>query len=445
MKISFISLGCAKNQVNCEQMIWLVREAGYEVTGEVEYSDAVVLNTCGFIESAKSEAIEYIIELGMLKAEDRLGAIIVTGCLPERYREEVLSELPEIDALVGTGSLNEIVEVIEAVTAGESPAVFGDIDAPVSEAGRVITTSEHWTYLRIAEGCDNRCSFCVIPSLRGKYRSRDFNAVITEAKWLADGGMREIIIIAQDITRYGLDRYGELRLPELLTELAKIDGIEWIRLHYLYPDEMTDELIDVVAREDKIVKYLDIPIQHINDRILRAMNRRGTSADIRALFKKLRERIPGVVLRTSLIAGLPGEGEPEFEELCDFLREVKIERAGVFPYSPEEGTPAAAMENQVGEDVKSRRVELIMDIQARIMDEFSSGRVGKPERVFCEGYDELAECWFGRSPADSPEIDGKVFFTAGGAGIREGDFYSVLITDVLDGDLIGELIDDNGQ
>ncbi len=317
------------------------------------------------------------------------------------------------------------------------PELFGDINAPVDETERIITTGPGWAYIKIAEGCDNRCAYCVIPSIRGSFRSRPMEAVIREAESLAASGVRELIVVAQDITRYGTDLYGERRLPQLVRELAGIEGIKWIRLHYLYPDMIDGELIKTVAEEKKVVKYLDIPIQHISDAVLRKMNRRGTGAEIRALFDRLRREIPGLVLRTSIITGLPGEGEAEFEELCRFLRQAKIERAGVFTYSPEEGTPAAEMERP-DEETAARRSEILTAIQSRVMDEFNKRRIGAVTEVIAESYDRQAECWCGRSWADSPEVDGKVFFT--GKNVRAGEFYKVRLTDTLEGDLVGEKV-----
>ena len=343
--IALISLGCAKNLVNSEQMLYLLSEAGYALAPSPDGADAVIINTCGFIDAAKSEAIDTILEMAKLKAEGRLGKIIVTGCLTERYRAAVTDELPEVDAILGVGSFGDIVPAVNAVFEEKPVSLFADNSAPVDEIPRVVSTGPSWAYLRIAEGCDNFCAFCAIPYIRGRYRSREMENVIDEARDLAAHGVKEIIVIAQDITRYGTDLYGKRCLAELCRRISEIDGVEWIRLHYTYPDQFDDELIDEIASNPKIVKYLDIPIQHINNKILKNMNRHGTGDDIRALFKTLRRRIPGLVLRTSLIAGLPGEGEDEFEELCSFLLEAKIERAGVFPFSPEEGTPAAKMEH----------------------------------------------------------------------------------------------------
>jgi ribosomal protein S12 methylthiotransferase len=433
--IGFVSLGCAKNQVNSEQMIYLLDQAGYQLTTRVENVDVVVVNTCGFIDSAKSEAIAEIIELGKLKEEGKIGKILVAGCLSQRYQDELMQELPEVDGVLGTGSYNDIVAAVDEVLAGQTPRKFADINAPLDEGSRVLTTPNYFAYLKIAEGCDNRCSFCIIPYLRGKYRSRDFDELVQEAKDLAAGGVRELIVVAQDISRYGIDRYGRYRLAELLTELCKIPQLRWIRLHYLYPDEIDDNLIDLIAREDKIVKYLDIPILHVNDTILKRMNRRGSKAYLDELFTKLRDRIPGLVLRTSLIAGLPGEGEEEFDELCQFLRKHKLERVGAFVFSPEEGTPAAKMEYP-DQETAERRVEILVDLQSRIMDEYNESKLGQTVTVLCEGYDRLAECHFGRTYADSPDIDGKVFFDSP-VRLREGSFVEVEITEIMDGDLVG--------
>lgn len=434
-KISLISLGCAKNLVNSEQMLYLLSEAGYTLVPEPDGADAVIINTCGFIDAAKSEAIDTVLEMAELKKAGKLGKIIVTGCLAERYQDTVMQELPEIDAVLGVGSFGDIVEAVTKALNNESVLSFGDKNAPVEETPRVVSTGPSWAYLRIAEGCNNFCAFCAIPYIRGRYRSREIENVVEEARELAEHGVKELIVIAQDITRYGTDLYGKRCLAELCRRLAEIDGVEWIRLHYLYPDQFDDELIDEIASNEKIVKYLDIPIQHINNDILKSMNRRGTGDDIRKLFKELRERIPGVVLRTSLISGLPGEGDAEFEELCSFLREAKIERAGVFPFSPEEGTPAAKMPHVDAEEAQ-RRADLIMEIQAGVMDEFNASLIGKVLEVLCLDYDEDSQMWVGRSCYDSPDIDGLVFFDGDGG---EGNIVYVNITAVDDdGNLIGE-------
>jgi len=437
VKVAFISLGCAKNTVNAEQMMALCRDAGMELLAAPEGADVVVINTCGFIDSAKSEAIDNILAMAELKAEGQIGKILVTGCLSQRYKQEILTELPEVDGILGTGSYSEIVSAIEEVAAGGVPCRFGSIHAPVEELDRVLTTPPYIAYLRIAEGCDNHCAYCVIPSLRGKYRSRRMEDVLAEAKKLADGGVKELIIIAQDITRYGIDLYGAKKLSALLRELCKMD-FRWIRLHYLYPDEIDDELIDTIAEEPKILKYLDIPIQHCNDQVLRAMNRRNTKEELLELFYTLRGRIDGLVLRTSLIAGLPFEDEDAFEELCRFLREVRIERAGVFPYSPEEGTAAAKMLNRVDTAEAERRAELIVDVQSDIMDEFNDSRMGEITEVLCEGWDGQSMSYTGRSWAESPDIDGRIYFTAE-REVQAGEFVPVRITGAMDGELTGEL------
>lgn len=436
VKVSFISLGCAKNLVNTEQMMALCRDAGHTLLEEPAGADVVVINTCGFIDSAKEEAIDTILAAAQLKAEGKVRKILVTGCLTQRYQQEILTELPEVDGIMGTGSYGEIVAALEELMGGGHPCRFASIHGRIDEFDRVLTTPKHYAYLRIAEGCDNHCAYCVIPSLRGRYRSRRMEDVLAEAKKLADAGVRECIVIAQDITRYGIDLYGERKLAALLRELCKLD-FHWIRLHYLYPDEFTDELIDTIADEEKVLPYLDIPIQHCNDKVLKAMNRRGDKAELLALSRKLRARIPGLVLRTSLIAGLPYEDEAAFEELCEFLQEVRIERAGVFPYSPEEGTPAAKME-RVDTDEAERRADLIVDVQSRIMDDFNDSRMGGVTEVLCDGFDNQAMMFVGRSYAESPDIDGRIYFTADHE-VEAGQFVPVRITGAMDGELTGEL------
>lgn len=437
LKVAFISLGCAKNLVNTEQMMALCREAGFTVTGEADGADVAVLNTCGFIESAKSEAIDQILELGQLKAEGRLKKLLVAGCLTQRYADDIRTELPEVDGMLGTGSYTDVVTAVRELMEGGKAEHFGDIQHTYEDGERWVTTPGYTAYLKIAEGCSNGCAFCIIPKLRGRYRSRSMDSVLAEAKRLADSGVRELIVIAQDITRYGWDLKDGTTLAGLLTELCKLP-FHWIRLHYLYPEAVTDELIGVIAREEKIVHYLDIPIQHANDGILKAMRRRSTRAEIETLFAKLRAAMPDVVIRTSLICGLPGEGEAEFEELCDFLREQKLQRAGVFRFSPEEGTLAAAMENQVDPETAERRVELVVDLQSQIMDEYNEERLGSIMEVLCEGFDAEEGCFVGRTYADSVEIDGRVLFTAAGR-IEPGTFVHVRITGTADGDLTGEI------
>ena len=435
--VAFQSLGCSKNLVNTEQMMALCRAAGYNVTGEPRGADVAVLNTCGFIEAAKSEAIDCILELAQLKKEGQLKKLLVTGCLSQRYPQDIRTELPEVDGLLGTGSYTDVVSAIEELMAGEQAQHFGDIHRTYEDGERVVTTPPYTAYLKIAEGCSNGCAFCIIPKLRGRYRSRSMEHILEEAQKLADNGVQELIVIAQDITRYGQDLDQPTTLAALLRELCKLP-FHWIRLHYLYPEAVTDELIEVIAKERKIVKYLDIPIQHANDGILKAMRRRSTKAEIETLFAKLRAAMPRVVIRTSLICGLPGEGEEEFEELCEFLKEQKIQRAGVFQFSPEEGTLAAAMEHQVDPEVAARRVELVVDLQSRIMDEYNQERLGTCMEVLCEGFDANEGCFVGRTYADSVDIDGRVLFTAAG-DVKAGEFVWVRITGTADGDLTGEI------
>ena len=436
-KIAFVSLGCAKNLVNTEQMMALCRKAGHTITGEPEGADVAVLNTCGFIESAKSEAIDNILQLGRLKEEGKLKKLLVAGCLTQRYPDDIRKELPEVDGMLGTGSYTDVVAAVEELMAGEKAEHFAGIHTTYEDGERIVTTPPYTAYLKIAEGCSNGCAFCIIPKLRGRYRSRSMDALLTEARGLAQAGVKELIVIAQDITRYGMDRKDGSSLAGLLRELCKLD-FHWVRLHYLYPEVITDDLIQTMAQNPKIVHYLDIPIQHCNDGILKAMRRHTTKADIQALFAKLRNAMPDVVLRTSLICGLPGEGEAEFEELCQFLREEKLQRAGVFQFSPEEGTLAAAMDDQVDPDVAQRRVELVVDLQSRVMDEYNEQRLGTVMEVLCEGFDSQAGCYVGRTYADSVEIDCHVYFTAAGL-VPAGSFVNVRITGTMDGDLTGEI------
>lgn len=442
--IGFISLGCAKNQVDCERMMYRVQEAGYDVSGQITGCDVVVINTCGFIDSAKSEAIDHILMAGALKAEGKIGRILVTGCLSQRYQDEILKEMPEVDGVLGTGSYTEIVPAIQSLLKGETVRSFGSIDAPEEETWRILTTPQHYAYIKIAEGCDNRCSYCVIPSLRGKYRSRKMDDVLYEARMLASTGVKELIVVAQDTSRYGTDFPEHRRLlPELLHELCKIEELQWIRVHYVYPDEIDDEFIKVMAEEPKIVKYLDIPIQHCNDRILELMNRRGNGAFLRQLLAKLRSNIPGLVIRTSLITGLPGEGEAEFQELCDFLQEVRMERVGAFPFSPEEGTKAAEMEH-VDSDTAMERAQKVEMIQSQIMDGYNASMIGRTMDILVDGYDQEYQQFYGRTYADSPEIDGRVWIAAP-EPLHEGDFVKVTIDGTQDGDLTGYIFEEAEQ
>lgn len=442
--IGFISLGCAKNQVDCERMMYRVQEAGHTVKSDIVGSDVVVINTCGFIDSANAEAIDYILQTAALKAEGLVGKILVTGCMSQRYQTDILAEMPEVDGILGTGSYTEIVPAIEALLADQQVVDFGSIDAPEQETGRVMTTPEHYAFIKIAEGCDNRCAYCIIPYLRGKYRSRQLDDVLYEARLLAEGGVKELIVVAQDTSRYGTDLPGHKRLlPELLRQLCRIEKLHWIRVHYVYPDEIDDEFIDVMATEPKIVKYLDIPIQHCNSEILSRMNRRGDGAFLRELFAKLRARIPGLVIRTSLITGLPGEGEEEFQELCDFLRELRLERVGAFAFSPQEGTPAIDME-YVDNETAVKRAELLEMIQSEIMDDYNASMRGKTLEILVDGYDEEMEQFYGRSYGDSPDIDGRVWI-ATEEPLREGDFVWVRIDGCVDGDLSGYPVEEDAK
>ena len=439
--IGFISLGCAKNQVDCERMMYRVQEVGFTVQPDVVGCDAVVINTCGFIDSAKSEAIDFILQMAQLKAQGLVGKILVTGCLSQRYQQQILQELPEVDGILGTGSYTQVVPALEKLLEGETVEDFGSIDAPEVETGRILTTPEHYAYIKIAEGCDNRCAYCIIPYLRGKFRSRQMDDVLYEARLLADSGVKELIVVAQDTSRYGTDLPGHKRLlPELLQELCKIAGFEWIRIHYVYPDEIDDALIRVIANEPKIVKYLDIPIQHCNSKILKLMNRRGDGAFLRELFAKLRKNIPGLVLRTSVITGLPGEGETEFAELCEFLKEQRLERVGAFPFSPEEGTPAAEMEF-VSAEIAQKRAQLIEEIQSRIMDDYNDAMIGKTVDVLVDGFDQEFEQFYGRTFADSPEIDGRVWIASEEA-LVDGSFVKVCIDGLIDGELSGYIVEE---
>ncbi|MBR4554476.1 MAG: 30S ribosomal protein S12 methylthiotransferase RimO [Ruminococcus sp.] len=439
-RVGMVSLGCAKNQVDAERMLYLLKEAGFELVADAALADVVIVNTCGFIESAKQEAIDTILEFCTLKQEGRIKAVVCTGCLAERYREEVLKEIPELDAVVGIGCNGDIVQVIRNIYAGDKDInLFGEKENLEIEGKRIISTQPFYAYLKVAEGCDNYCTFCAIPSIRGRFRSRSVESITEEAKELAARGVTELVVIAQDTTRYGEDLYGEPRLPELLRELCKVEGIRWIRTLYAYPERITDELLDTIAEEDKLVKYLDIPLQHCNAEILRRMNRGGSREELKALIEKIRARIPGIVLRTTMLTGFPGETEEQFEELCSFVKEMKFERLGCFAYSAEEGTPAAGFEDQVPIKVKEKRSEIIMEEQMFISDRFNETQLGKTLEVVTEGFDRYAECWYGRSAMDAPEIDGKVFFTSD-RKLREGEYVRVQIDDVMDYDLLGTRI-----
>lgn len=437
-KVGMISLGCPKNQVDAEHMLALMDAEGWEIVDYVDGCDVVIVNTCGFIDDAKKEAIENILDMVELKKEGVIGKIIVTGCLAQRYKEEIVKEIPEVDAVVGIGANGNIIKTVEEVMDSVSTIEKYPprCDLPL-EGQRILTTPQYWAYLKIGEGCSNRCTYCTIPSIRGNMRSRSMENVIEEAKQLAELGVKELILIAQDTTSYGLDLYGELKLPELINELCKIDSIEWIRLLYCYPDRITDELVETMKNQDKVVNYIDLPLQHADDKILKAMNRRGDQALIRSVISKLRAEIPDVVIRTTFIVGFPGEGEEEFETLAEFVNEIEFDRLGVFTFSPQEGTPAFDMEGQVDEDVKTRRGEVIMQDQYSIMEEKNNEKIGKTYKVVVEEYDGYSDSYTGRTYMDAPEIDGLVKFTSQ-KDLDIGDFVDVEIFDVEDYDLIGE-------
>ena len=435
-KIGLISLGCAKNLVDSEHMLALLRAAGWEVTEDMAEADVGVVNTCGFIEAAKSEAIETILDVAQYKQTGKMKGLVVTGCLVQRYAEEMKTELPEIDALCGTGSYENIVDAAAAALGGHKAAYMADMASAALEGDRSRLTPPYTAYFKIAEGCSNRCGYCIIPKLRGPYRSRGMDALLKEAKALSDAGVKELIVIAQDITKYGMDLPEHRRLlPELLRKLCEMD-FTWVRLHYLYPDQITDELIDVIATEPKIVNYLDIPLQHVSKRILRAMHRPGDGEEFAALIENLRARIPGLVLRTSLIVGLPGETEEEFAELCSFLQETQIERVGVFEFSPEEGTEAAGLPDQIDAETKANRRLIVEELQSGVLDDYNTSRHGEVMDVLCEGFDEEQQLWFGRTYADSVEVDGHVYFESDGEP-QPGEFVPVLITESLGPDLLG--------
>ena len=445
MKVGFVSLGCPKNQLDTEVMLHEVATAGYEITADETEADVVIINTCGFIESAKKESIENILDIAWLKKNRSLRAIVVTGCLAERYRESILEEMPEVDAVLGVGSIHNIVEAIEAVTVKKKKGShrkytsFEDKESVRLGGDRILTTPEYTAYLKIAEGCDNRCAYCAIPSIRGRFRSRTVEEIVQEAKDLEALGVRELNVVAQDITRYGLDLYGSYKLAELLRAITDNTSIPWIRLLYCYPDKITDELVAEIRDNDRILKYIDMPIQHISDNMLTAMNRHGDSAMVRGVIKKLRAEIPDIVIRTTFIVGFPGETEEDFCELCEFVKESRFEHLGVFPYSREEDTPAYDFENQIDEQIKQDRADIIMREQLEINTQNNEKMIGKTITVLCEDYDPVASVHFGRSAADAPEIDGKVYFKAE-RRIAAGSFVKVKIREVLDYDLFGRAI-----
>ena len=444
-KVGMVSLGCPKNQMDAELMLAKLEQAGFELVAESGLADVVIVNTCGFIEDAKKESIENILEFAQLKQEGRIQRIIVTGCLAERYQEELVTELPECDGVLGLGANGDIVEAVRRVMGGEKTVRFPAKDCWSLEGDRLQTTPSFFAYLRIGDGCNNCCTYCAIPSIRGRLRSRPMESLLAEAEKLAADGVTELILVAQDTTLYGTDLYGEARLPQLLRGLCGIEGIRWIRLLYCYPEHITDELLDVMAAEDKVLNYMDIPIQHVSGKVLTAMNRTGDARTLRELIARIRDRVPGIVLRTTVMTGFPGEGEAEFVELCQFIQDVKFERLGCFAFSPEEGTVAASLPGQIEEEEKQRRRDIVMEEQTRISDAYNQAQVGKTIPVLVESYDRYAECWFGRSEGDAPDIDGKVFFSCPRGAVQPGRLVQVNITDAMDWDLMGEYVDESAQ
>ena len=441
-RIGFVSLGCSKNLVDTEVMLHHLAAAGYEITAEAEEADIIVLNTCGFIESAKNESIENILDLAWLKENGKLKGLICTGCLAERYREEIMKEMPEVDALVGVGSLFAITDAVKAVEKGEKFTRFDDKETAPLGGDRVLTTPEYTAYLKVGEGCDNRCTYCAIPLIRGRFRSRPIEDIVKEAKELEALGVKELNLIAQDTTRYGLDLYGEYRLADLVRAICAETEIPWIRLLYCYPDKITDDLVKELRDNPRLLPYMDVPVQHIADSVLARMNRHGDGATVKDAIARLRREVPGITLRTTAMVGFPGETEEDFTQLCAFIKEARFDRFGAFTFSPEEGTPAAEMEGQIDEDLKNKRYETLMAIQLDISAELQRGKVGETLTVLCEGFDPVAETHFGRSAADAPDVDGKIYFSAP-RRVEAGTFVSVKITEALDYDLIGELVSQN--
>ena len=441
-KVGMVSLGCAKNQVDGEVLMASLKNAGFETVDDAARADIAIVNTCGFIESAKKESIEEILELAQLKKEGKIQKLVVTGCLGERYQQEIHKELPELDAVIGIGANGEIGELLTKMMEEDAYVESFPEKSSMPLCGqRELTTPSYFAYVKIAEGCDNRCTYCAIPLIRGGYRSRTMESIEEECKALVENGARELILIAQDTSRYGIDLYGEYSLAKLMERLCKIEKLHWLRVLYCYPDSITDELLEVMAREEKIVPYMDLPLQHASGPILKAMNRRGDRESLTALMQKIREKVPGVVLRTTIITGFPGETEEDFTQVAEFLKDVQFERMGCFAYSQEEDTPAAELPDQIDEEVKERRAEILMGDQMDLMDAQGQELIGQTLEVLVEGIDRYAECWFGRSYRDAPDIDGKVFFTTGGKRPRLGSFVQVEITDCMDADLTGQLLD----
>lgn len=439
-KIAMIGLGCPKNQVDGEMLLSRLVEGGFDIVGDLEAADLVIINTCGFIDDAKKEAIDNILYTVSLKEEGIINSVVVTGCLAERYQQEILAEIPEVDAVVGIGANGEIAEICKKVLDGKNVAEFPSKYCMPLEGGRILSTPPHYAYLKVAEGCSNCCTYCAIPSIRGKFRSREIENIIEEAKSLAANGIKELVVVAQDTTRYGIDLYGELKLPTLLKELCKINGIEWIRILYCYPECFTDELIEVIASEDKICNYIDLPLQHADGVVLKQMNRTGDEESLTALIAKIRAKIPDVVIRTTFITGFPGETEENFEVLSRFINNVKFDRLGCFAYSPEEGTFAAKMENQIDDEVKVHRSEIIMQQQYEIFSDKQESRVGTVMTAIVDGFDEENMLYMGRTYMDAPEIDSCVIISTEDE-LTEGQFVKIKILGVDDCDLVGEVVE----
>lgn len=441
IRVGMVSLGCPKNQMDAELMLAKLEQAGMRITADAALAEVVIVNTCGFISDAKKESIDNILEFAALKGEGRVKKILVTGCMAQRYREQIMEELPECDGVLGLGANRDIVEAVRQAMAGDKVESFPPLSCWELDGERLQTTPSFFAYMRIGDGCSNRCTYCAIPNIRGPLRSRPVEQLAAEARSLAEAGVKELILVAQDVTAYGVDLYGESRLPELLEELCKVDSLHWIRLLYCYPQRITDRLLHVMREQEKIVKYLDIPLQHVSGKVLKAMHRTGDAGSLKQLIAHIRETVPGMVLRTTLMVGFPGETKEDFTQLCEFVKEVKFERLGCFAYSAEEDTPAADMPGQVSERVKVRRRDILMQEQTLAADSFARSRIGQTLEVLVESYDRYAECWFGRSAADAPDIDGKVFFTCPkGMGPVPGSFVQVRVTEVMDWDLMGELM-----
>lgn len=439
LRVGMVSLGCPKNLVDAELMLGHLREAGFSITPRLEEAEVIIVNTCGFITPAKEESIEEILRLARYKEEGRCQALVVAGCLAQRYPKELLEEMPEIDGLLGTGMIHQVAEFIQRVLTGERVLAVGDPSCDYNGSlPRLRATPRYMAYLKIAEGCSNCCTYCAIPLIRGPYRSRSMESILAEARELAAEGVKEIVLVAQDTTRYGLDLYGERRLPQLLNELVEIPGIVWLRLMYCHPDGITEDLINVLSSSPKICRYIDLPLQHASPAVLFRMGRGASAGRLREIIKELREALPGVVMRTTFMVGFPGEKEEDFQQLLDFMQEVRFERVGVFKYSAEEGTPAAAMPDQVPEEVKEERYHRAMSLQQQISLDYHRSLVGTSRLVLVEG--KKGRRYFGRTEGDAPEVDGKVFFNAGGTPLSPGDFVWVKITRAGEYDLVGELV-----